>query len=166
MDDELLTEEYLSRFPTLLCDALKSNQKHRNRFLQRVKNKYESIKVYRGIHRADILDDDDFICNIEESKKYAGKDYKRGNVDLYAISVNEDPQAILKALSIPNVRHPWLGIAEGLMEQEYGPADFVKDATHHNWFLYKDAIPLMKEKFEITDECKRMVSESIETNKK
>lgn len=31
------------------------------------------------------------------------------------------------------------------MEQEYGPDDFMNDATHHNCFLYKDAIPLMKD---------------------
>lgn len=161
MDESLLTEEYLSKFPTILCEALKSSDKYRNRFLNRVKKEYSPIKVYRGIHKDNILEDDDFICNIEEMEKYGGGCYRKVNVEHYAISVNEDPKAIIKALSIPNVRHPWLGIAEGIMEQEYGPADFMNDATHHNWYLYKDAIPLMKVKFKITDECRRMISESM-----
>lgn len=165
MTDELLTEEYLSRFPTLLRDVLKNDQKHRTRFLNRIKDKYPSIKVYRGIHKEDTLEDDDFICNIEEAKKY-NVNYRNIKVEHYAISVNEDPQSIIKALSIPNVRHPWLGIAEGKMEQEHGPADFMNDATHHNWFLYETSIPLMKTKFEITDECKNLVREAKEKQDK
>lgn len=161
MTDELLTEEYLSRFPTLLRDVLKNDKKHRTRFLNRVKEEYAPIKVYRGIHKDDSLGDDDFICNIEEIKKYGGS-YRNVKVEHYAISVNEDPQSIIKSLSIPNVMHPWLCLAEGVMEQEHGPADFMNDATHHNWFLYESSIPLMKTKFEITDECKCIVREAKE----
>lgn len=51
MDESLLTEEYLSKFPTILCEALKSSDKYRNRFLKRVKKEYSPIKVYRGIHK-------------------------------------------------------------------------------------------------------------------
>lgn len=161
MTDELLTEEYLSRFPTLLHDVLKNNPKHRTRFLNRIKEDYPPVKVYRGIHRNNLLDDDDFICNVEEAKKYGGY-YKNIKIEHYAISVNEDPAPIIKSLSIPNVRHPWLGLAEGVMECEHGPADLVGEATHHNWFLYESSIPLMKTKFHITDECKRIIREAEE----
>lgn len=72
MDENLLSEEYLSKFPTILCEALKSSDKYRNRFMKRVKTEYAPIKVYRGIHKDNILEDDDFICNIEEAEKYGG----------------------------------------------------------------------------------------------
>lgn len=51
MNENLLSEEYLSKFPTILCEALKSSDKYRNRFMERVKKEYAPIKVYRGIHK-------------------------------------------------------------------------------------------------------------------
>ena len=166
MTEDLLTKEYLSRFPTLLREVLTEEQKQRDRFLRRVKENYQPVRVFRGIHNEEEIIDDDFICNIEESEKYGGSSYKRVQVEHYAISVNEDPKAIVKSLSIPNINHPWLMLGEGMMEQEHGPADFMGDATHHNWFLYEASIPLMKNKFVITDECRRIVKEAREEQAK
>lgn len=52
------------------------------------------------------------------------------------------------------------------MEEVYGPADFIGEATHHNGFLFESSIPLMKTKFVITDECRRIVKEAREVQAK
>lgn len=166
MTEDLLTEEYLSRFPTLLRSALTNEKRHRDRFLRRVKENYQPVRVFRGIHREEEIIDDDFICNIEESAKYGGGNYRKIEVDHYGISVNEDAKNIIKSLSIPNVKHPWLMLAEGIMEDVYGPADFMGESTHHNWFLYETSIPLMKNKFVITEECRQIVKEAKENQAK
>lgn len=162
---EEISEEYLSKFPTIIRDALNSNLKYRQRFARNVKTEYKSLKVYRAIHRANEIDDDDFLCNIEEAKVY-NITYKRESLELYAISVNEDPAQIVKALSIPNARRPALGVAEGWMRMEYGPADFREDATHHNWYLFQDVVNDLKNEFKVVD-LERIVSseESYELEK-
>lgn len=149
MTEENLTEEYLSKFPTILQTALNENPQYKTRFLKKVHLEYEDIKVFRAIHRADEIHDDDFLCNIEEAKIYRNHMYRRRSLELYAISVNEDPYSIIKSLSIPNAERPALAIAEGLMQKKYGPSDYSKEKVHHNWYLYNDAIPLMKDKFKL-----------------
>lgn len=150
MTEDEFTKDYLSKFPTILRNAFETNSKYKKRFLNRVETEYEDLTVYRALHRSDAIMDDDFICNIEEAKKY-NRTYRRESLELYAISVNEDPSQIIKALSIPNVSRPALGIAKGKMKSDYGPADFVGNATHHNWYLYEQKIPLLKDEFEIVD---------------
>lgn len=148
MTEEELTGEYLAKFPTILRKTLEENPKHRRRFLNRVQTEYEDLTVFRAIHRADSIEDDDFLCNMEEAQIY-DREYKRKSLELYGISVNEDPMQIVKSLSIPNVRHPALAVAKGKMKKDYGPADFVEGATHHNWYLFAEKIPLLKNEFQM-----------------
>ena len=149
MTEEDLTEEYLSKFPTILHNVLNDNPRYRKRFVKKVKLEFEDVRVFRAIHRADKITEDDFLCNIEEAKIYKHQVYRRESLEVYAISVNEDPYAIIKSLSMPNVERPALAIAEGMMQNEYGPSDYSKDKDHHNWYLYEDAIPIVKEKFRL-----------------
>lgn len=117
-------------------------------FCESIKTEYEEVKVFRAVHRADCLDDDDFICNVEEAELYKWK-IRGVRLQHYAISVNEDIEQLIKAVRFPNARHPWLGIAEGFMKKEYGPADFIEDNTHHNWYLFQEAIPKQKWEFKL-----------------
>ena len=52
-------EEYIKRFPTKLHKILEDSDK-RTRFFESISEKYEDIVVYRGLHREDKIDRDDF----------------------------------------------------------------------------------------------------------
>lgn len=67
----------------------------------------------------------------------------------YAISVNEDIEQLKMSVKFPNHNRPLLGIAKGIMRYEYGPAEFKRKQTHHNWYLYEDEIIQMKGRFEL-----------------
>lgn len=149
MTENILTEEYLKRFPTVFRSALEENQKYQKAFFSQIETEYEDLKVFRIVHREDKLDDDDFICNVEEARVYGNPMKYKPRLAHYAVSVNEDLQQLVKAMTFPNPRHPWMGVAEGWMKKEYGPADFVEDNTHHNWYLFEKSIPIQKKEFKI-----------------
>ena len=149
--EESVTEEYLASFPTKLRYAL-TNPKYFKRFVSTVCDEYdELLPVYRAIHRESEVHEDDFISNIEEAELYHRPPYRRENLELHAISVNEDPQQIITALDIPNARRPVLGIAVGSMNKEYGPADFKDGKTHHNWYLFNQMNKILKDEFKVED---------------
>lgn len=157
--EEKLTEDYLANFPTKLRGALE-NPKYRKRFIATVSDEYSAVSpVYRAIHRKDIVDEDDFISNIEEAELYGRSPYRRESLELHAVSVNEDPQQIITALDIPNVGRPALGIAIGTMKKEYGPADFKDMKTHHNWYLFNEKKKILKDEFKVEDLLKFQMKE-------
>lgn len=147
MTEDELTEEYLERFPTRLKNALEI-PKHRRRFINRAKDQYAPVPVYRGIRRADSIGEDDFI-SIEEEAARKGKTRRASTIEAHSVSVNEDPREVIKSLSIPNKGRPAMGIAKGMMKMEYGPADFLEGRTHHNWYIFKDKAVLLKDEFEV-----------------
>ena len=142
MNETKVTEEYLSLFPTRLHNILKI-ERNRRKFINNVCDEFDDVVVYRGLHRADLIHEDDFIGNLDEAELY-GRSNRKETIEMCAVSVNEDKQQIITALSIPNQNRPALGIAKGLMKAEYGPADFKEvegvKKTHHNWYLFEDKI--------------------------
>ncbi|MCM1218369.1 MAG: hypothetical protein NC548_28110 [Lachnospiraceae bacterium] len=147
--DKRQPEAYLSRFPSKLRQILSDDSKHK-RFLDKVCFEYADIDVYRGIHRADCVKDDDFLGNLEEAELY-GRRVRKETLEMCAVSVNEDKQQLITALHIPNKERPTLGIAKGVMRMQYGPADFVQGKTHHNWYLYVDQISNAAREFKLVD---------------
>lgn len=131
-------ESYIKRFPTKLHDML-SYPETRKRFEKSVVWEYEDVIVYRGLHRSDKVERDDFLGNLDEAEIY-NRPVRRATLKMCGISVNEDPRQIIKALHIPNKNRPAMGIAKGWMKCECGPADFEEGKTHHNWYLYEDKI--------------------------
>ena len=145
MDRQKLTKEYLAKFPFSLQEAL-TNEKHKKRFLRNTSDDYVDTTVYRGLHRADEINTDDFLNNVDEAELYNRK-HPMENIENYAISVNEDPLSLIKSLSIPNIKRPMLGIAKGIMKKECGPADFRDGKPHHNWFIFQSEIETVKNNF-------------------
>lgn len=147
MDAQVLTEEYLSRFPNKLKEIL-HNPKFRDKFIETAVQDYAPVvPVYRALHREKEIDRDDFVCNVEEYELYGRKPHKRQSLDIYSISVNEDKQQLITSMHIPNKERKILGIAKGEMKKEYGPADFKGYATHHNWYLFEDKVDEVMELF-------------------
>lgn len=72
-------------------------------------------------------------CNIEMPER------NRKRHKCHAVSVNEDLAEMKKSLKIPNKRQRIEGIAVGMMRSEFGPADFEKGHSHHNWYLFAGA---------------------------
>lgn len=147
--DKMLSDEYLSRFPTKLRQMLSCNEKQ-EKFVSKVQFEYADTDVYRGIHRADCVNRDDFLGNLDEAELYQRK-VRKETLEMCAVSVNEDRQQLLTALHIPNKGRPMLGIARGVMKKQYGPADFVAGKTHHNWYLFEDRIDTVTKEFIVTD---------------
>lgn len=141
-------EEYIKRFPTKLHKILEDSDK-RTRFFESISEKYEDIVVYRGLHREDKIDRDDFLGNLDEAELY-NRSVRKATFKMCGVSVNEDPKQIIKSLHIPNKKRPALGIAKGIMKCQYGPADFT-DGTHHNWYLFEDKIDLASSEFEVIE---------------
>lgn len=161
MEEAKLTKEYLSRFPTILQKAL-GESKHKERFLKTVSDEYADVTpVYRAIHRENAICEDDFICNMEEAERYGKTPCRRPKVEHYGVSVNEDKEQLIAAMHIPNEKTSWLGIASGVMKKEYGPADFVGEKTHHNWYLFNDSIENVMEMFQV-EEISRRESNEVE----
>lgn len=149
VQDKGVSEEYLTRFPTKLRQLLSIDKEYK-RFLSKVSFEYADINVYRGIHRADCVMNDDFVGNLDEAELYKRKVRKK-TLEMCAVSVNEDKQQLITALHIPNKDRPMMGIARGVMKMQYGPADFEQGKTHHNWYLYEDQINNVVGEFEIVD---------------
>lgn len=147
MTEETLMKEYLSRFPVKLQMAL-GESRHRKRFLDTVSENYEPLRVYRGTHGENTVTDDDFISIIEEAEVF-GIQRKRQNdtVETHGISVNTDVMQLIKAMHIPNKRRKIMGVAEGMMDARYGPADFKAGTSHHNWYIYEDSRSVVSKRF-------------------
>lgn len=143
--DAGLPEGYLSRFPTKLCQIL-SDSRNQKRFMSKVRFDYADTYVYRGIHRADCVHEDDFLGNLDEAELYHRR-VRKETLEMCAVSVNEDKQQLITALHIPNGNRPMLGIAKGVMSKRDGPADFIPGKTHHNWYLFEDQISNVARRF-------------------
>lgn len=143
------TGEYIKRFPTKLHNML-LNPEIRGRFEESMVWEYEDVAVYRGLHRADEIKLDDFLGNLDEAEIY-NIPVRRATLKMCAVSVNEDPKQIIKALHIPNHKRPALGIAKGYMRCTCDPADFEDGKTHHNWYLYKDKIEDAAKSFQVEE---------------
>lgn len=150
MTEDELEQNYLSRFPTILQEALKST-KNRSRFLRTVSENYSPIIVYRAIHRKNEIAHDDFICNIEEGILYNRFPEKipTKTIEWYAVSVFENPENLVTATHLPNANRPLLGVAKGVLTSQYGPADGIGCKDHHNWYIFQDSIDTVKDGFEI-----------------
>lgn len=148
MTEEELVEECLSNFPTIFKDALTNKPKIKSKFLKKVKKEYKELPVYRALCYENSIIDEDFLSYNE----LAVLNHEEGNLnslEWYSISVNEDKEQLINVLDIPNEERKILGIAKGIMKCECGPADFVGNKTHHNWYLYDGVIPSLKEQFRI-----------------
>lgn len=147
--DKGLPDGYLDRFPTKLRQIL-SDSRNQEKFLSNVSFEYADIDVYRGIHRADCVKSDDFLGNLDEAELY-NRTVRKRTLEMCAVSVNEDKQQLMTALHIPDVGRPMLGIARGVMRQQYGPADFKQGKTHHNWYLFEDQMEFVVSEFVAED---------------
>ncbi len=145
MTEDELTPEYLSNFPTVFKEALTNKPHIRRKFINKVSNSYPDLKVYRAIIHKDEIISEDFLSYVEIAIK-KGESY-RDNLEWYSVSVNEDKDQLIANMNIPNEERQLLGIASGMMKSKYGPADFQGEKTHHNWYLYNDAISLVKDEF-------------------
>ncbi len=147
MTEGMLTREYLSRFPTNLQIAL-CDPKHRQKFLNTVSENYEPMRVYRGTHQENTVTEDDFISIVEEAAVFGvQRRQKNDTIEIHGISVNTDPMQLIKAMHIPNKRRKIVGVAGGMMDAEYGPADFKAGTSHHNWYIYEDSRSVVSKKF-------------------
>jgi len=145
MTEEELTPEYLSNFPTIFREALTKNSNLKQKFTRTVSKSYSDLKVYRAINYEDRIVDEDFWSYVEISIN-KGENF-RNNLEWYSVSVNEDKNQLIANMNIPNEERHLLGIASGMMRNQYGPADFKEKKTHHNWYLYDGVISALKESF-------------------
>lgn len=148
MNRSELTNEYLDKFPNTLVSCIKSKDKHVKQFLDNLEDQYEDTTVYRGIHRKDLVHEDDFLGNYEEAMLYS-KNLPYNSVAQHAVSVFDDCAMLNKALTIPNPGRPLMAIASGKMRFIYGPATFEKDKPHHNWYIFKGYPALVAKEFKI-----------------
>lgn len=159
MTEDELTEEYLSNFPTIFCNALINEPKVRKKFLRTVKTNYKDLKVYRAIRHEDYVVEEDFLSYAETAIRN-GEEYRKNQVEWYSVSVNTDKEHLITRMDIPNEDKKLLGIASGIMKSEFGPADFLDNKTHHNWYLYKGAETLLKNRF-VVEKIERSTNEII-----
>ena len=146
MKEEEFNEELIKKFPTILREALQ-DEKSKKRFINTVSVSFPEVTVFRAIHKSDCIDNEDFECDVIESRKYNRKLRKPYNIACYSISVNEDIEQLKLAVKFPNHNRPLEGIAKGTMRCEYGPADNILEKTHHNWYLFEKEINNMKGRF-------------------
>lgn len=149
IQQEEASEEYIKRFPTKLHEMLKDSRV-RDKFFKSISKEYADIIVYRGIHRENKIERDDFLGNLDEAELY-DRPVRKPTFQMCGVSVNEDPMQLIKALHIPNPGRPTLGIVRGIMKCQYGPADFQEGKTHHNWYLFKDKIDSASSEFKIIE---------------
>lgn len=149
IQQEEASEEYIKRFPTKLHEMLKDSRV-RDKFFKSISKEYADIIVYRGIHRENKMERDDFLGNLDEAELY-DRPVRKPTFQMCGVSVNEDPMQLIKALHIPNPGRPTLGIVRGIMKCQYGPADFQEGKTHHNWYLFKDKIDSASSEFKIIE---------------
>lgn len=122
----------------------------RDKFFKSISKEYADIIVYRGIHRENRIERDDFLGNLDEAELY-DRPVRKSTFQMCGVSVNEDPMQLIKALHIPNPGRPTLGIVRGIMKCQYGPADFQEGKTHHNWYLFEDKIDSASNEFKIIE---------------
>ncbi|WP_443638862.1 hypothetical protein [Blautia sp.] len=149
IQQEEASEEYIKRFPTKLHEMLKDSRV-RDKFFKSISKEYADIIVYRGIHRENRIERDDFLGNLDEAELY-DRPVRKSTFQMCGVSVNEDPMQLIKALHIPNPGRPTLGIVRGIMKCKYGPADFQEGKTHHNWYLFEDKIDSASSEFKIIE---------------
>lgn len=149
IQQEEASEEYIKRFPTKLHEMLKDSRV-RDKFFKSISKEYADIIVYRGIHRENRIERDDFLGNLDEAELY-DRPVRKPTFRMCGVSVNEDPMQLIKALHIPNPGRPTLGIVRGTMKCQYGPADFQEGKTHHNWYLFEDKIDSASSEFKIIE---------------
>lgn len=135
-----VTEEYLKKFPLGLQKCLQ-DENEKARFSEEICSEYEPIEVYRGIGHTDKIVPEDFLGNVDRADACDIKMSERNRMKhkFYAVSVNEDLAALKKSITIPNKRLKIEGIAVGIMSSDFGPADFEKGHSHHNWYLFAGA---------------------------
>lgn len=147
MKENNLPENYLEKFPDSLKLCL-NNESNMESFLNTIECKYDDLLVYRLVHSADKIDEYDFLGNREDYERNGKKRRIADKPSEHAVSVNEDLDEMLKSFSqFPN--EIWKGIAKGYMKSIYGPADFIDDKKHHNWYLFKDANKIIYDEFEL-----------------
>lgn len=144
-----IPENYIKKFPIKLQEALKNNEKYKNKFSKYIQYEYKDIEVYRGVYNYKELSNSDFMNNVDEWE-YNKQNRTINRIEHYAMSVNEDEKQIIcipqkYPTKIPKV----IAIAKGTMKCELGPADFQYDNTHHNWYLYEGVADQLIENFEI-----------------
>lgn len=149
IQQEEASEEYIKRFPIKLHEMLKDSRV-RDKFFKSISKEYADIIVYRGIHRENRIERDDFLGNLDEAELY-DRPVRKSTFQMCGVSVNEDPMQLIKALHIPNPGRPTLGIVRGIMKCQYGPADFQEGKTHHNWYLFEDKIDSASSEFKIIE---------------
>lgn len=69
IQQEEASEEYIKRFPTKLHEMLKDSRV-RDKFFKSISKEYADIIVYRGIHRENRIERDDFLENLDEAELY------------------------------------------------------------------------------------------------
>lgn len=149
--DNVLTEEYLQRFPSGIQNCL-NNDKARQSFAEEIVTDFEDIEVYRGIELQNKIQPSDFLGNVEK-RELDGQKYPekwKSDFHFHSVSVNESLKELKKSLKFPNSHVK--GIAVGIMAKEYGPADFVKGRNHHNWYLFDEMNRTVCGKFKVVDE--------------
>lgn len=110
----------------------------------KIEYKYEEIKVYRGITRKDKtpsdLNENDFLSQMEKSKKTRGIKVDELELSSYSCSVFTDIQDLERALYFPK---PTKFIAESKISSDtnyFGPIGR-DDSSHINLWLEADAKP-------------------------
>ena len=110
----------------------------------KIEYKYEEIKVYRGITRKDKtpsdLNENDFLSQMEKSKKARGIKVDELELSSYSCSVFTDIQDLERALYFPK---PTKFIAESKISSDtnyFGPIGR-DDSSHINLWLEADAKP-------------------------
>ena len=146
---------YIKRFPTSTQLALK-NEDYVVDFITNTRVNYSTITVYRAVKREDFFDGNDFLSIIEskirmrkikpEKIETMINKNKVWNIYWFGTSVNEDIEELKNALKYPFGRHK--GIVKGLMTKENGLADFIKNNTHHNWYIFQDRMNEVVNSFE------------------
>lgn len=155
-----MTEEELyaciEAFPHSTRVALSQARLQRQMLKDEVKLQFPPIQVYRAIkeERGPVTVTD--FMTIYDIETYSDDRLlamlhadRSKNIQSFGISVNEDIDELKTGLHFPNVRYK--GIAQGVLQSTFGPADFKRGKTHHNWYIFEDCLSSVAIEFRVVE---------------
>jgi len=143
----------ITRFPYRTRFYLETYKNEKPLLDDEVYLNYEDVEVYRGLISKDFIDENDFKSKPDQSAfsdEYIIKRHDKDpgfRIEWFGVSVNENIDEMKCSLKFPN-RHI-KGIAKGLMKSKHGPADFKKEKTHHNWYIFEKEEKNVIDSFEV-----------------
>ena len=157
-----MTEEELyaciEAFPHSTRVALSQARLRRQMLKFEVKLQFPPIQVYRAIKEergpvtvTDFMTIYDIEAHSDDEILAMLRVDKSKNIHNFGISFNEDIDELKTGLHFPNARYK--GIAEGALQAAFGPADFKRGKTHHNWYIFEACLPSVAAEFRVIDDA-------------